>query len=153
MRGDEGAITSDPERVRADVDSWPTGRLLAMAARVVEGRFEGFLNGLGLTHAGLIALHHLAGGPLSQRELARLCRVTDQTMSRTVDRLARAGHAGRAADPRDRRRSVVTITGEGAGALAAARSEEQRSEQLLGAVDDYHHFRHQLITLIAHVGR
>ncbi|KHD74023.1 MarR family transcriptional regulator [Actinoplanes utahensis] len=143
-------MTADPERVRADVGSWPTGRLLAMAARVVEGRFEGFLAGLGLSHAGLIALHHLAAGPLSQRELARLCRVTDQTMSRTVDRLTRTGHAERTSDPHDRRRMVVTATGRGAEALAAARAEEQHSEHLFGAVDDYHHFRRQLITLITH---
>ncbi|MFC4066454.1 MarR family winged helix-turn-helix transcriptional regulator [Actinoplanes subglobosus] len=134
-----------------DVESWPTGRLLSVAARLVEGRFEQFLAGLGLTHAGLIALHHLAGGPLSQRELAQLCRVTDQTISRTIERLARTGHADRTADGRDRRRTVVTITAAGAEALAVARREEQRSEDLLGAVDDYHHFRQQLITLITRV--
>ncbi|MCP2167781.1 MFS transporter [Goodfellowiella coeruleoviolacea] len=32
--------------------------------------------------------------------------------------------------------------------LAAARRAEQESESLLGAGDDYHHFRRQLITLI-----
>ncbi|BEL03201.1 MarR family transcriptional regulator [Actinoplanes sichuanensis] len=135
--------------VQDDVETWPTGRLLSVAARMVEGRFDRFLAGLGLTHAGLIALHHLAGGPLSQRELAHLCRVTDQTISRTIDRLVRTGHAGRAADDRDRRRTVVTITVAGAEALATARREEQESEQLLGAVEDYHHFRRQLITLIS----
>jgi DNA-binding MarR family transcriptional regulator len=135
--------------VQDDVDTWPTGRLLSVAARLVEGRFERFLSGLGITHAGLIVLHHLAGGPLSQRELAQLCRVTDQTISRTIERLVRTGHAGRTSDDRDRRRTVVTITADGAAALATARREEQESEQLLGAVDDYHHFRQQLITLIS----
>jgi DNA-binding MarR family transcriptional regulator len=152
VQGDEQTVADETDRVRADVDSWPTGRLLSVAARMVEGRFDRFLTGLGLSHAGLIALHHLAGGALSQRELAHLCRVTDQTMSRTIERLARTGHADRAADPRDRRRTVVTITAKGTEALAAARTEEQRSEHLLGAVEDYHHFRHQLITLISHDG-
>ena len=137
------------DQVRADVDSWPTGRLLSVAARVVESRFDEVLNGLGLTHAGLIALHHLADGPLAQRELATLCRVTDQTMSRTTERLDRSGHVTRAPDARDRRRTLVEITPTGRDVLAAARREERESEALLGAVEDYDHFRRQLITLIA----
>ncbi|MEU4427792.1 MarR family transcriptional regulator [Actinoplanes sp. NPDC024001] len=115
-----------------------------MAARIVEGRWDRFLAGLDLTHAGLIALHHLEGGPLSQRELARLCRVTDQTMSRTIERLARTGHVGRATAQRDRRRVLVTISAEGSAALATAREEEQR----LFAVEDYEYLRRQLIMLI-----
>ncbi|GIE98507.1 MarR family winged helix-turn-helix transcriptional regulator [Paractinoplanes rishiriensis] len=138
----------DADRLRSDVDSWPTGRLLSVAARVVEGRFDRFLAGLDLTHAGLITLHHLVSGPRSQRELAQLCRVTDQTMSRTIERLSRTGHVERTLDPKDRRRTTVTISAKGEEALTVARHEERRSEQLLGAVDDYDHFRHQLITLI-----
>ncbi|MFC6091311.1 MarR family winged helix-turn-helix transcriptional regulator [Saccharothrix lopnurensis] len=148
-RGGEREVSGRPDRVRADVDSWPTGRLLSVAARVVESRFDEVLNGLGLTHAGLIALHHLADGPLFQRELAALCRVTDQTMSRTIERLDRSGHVTRAADARDRRRTLVEVTPTGRDVLAAARREERESEALLGAVEDYDHFRRQLITLIA----
>ena len=148
-RGDEQEVSHRPDQVRADVDSWPTGRLLSVAARVVESRFDEVLNGLGLTHAGLIALHHLADGPLAQRELATLCRVTDQTMSRTIERLNRSGHVTRGSDARDRRRTLVEITPTGRDVLAAARREEKESESLLGAVDDYDHFRRQLITLIA----
>ncbi|MFI7602369.1 hypothetical protein [Actinoplanes sp. NPDC049681] len=69
-------------------------------------------------------------------------------MSRTIERLDRTGHVQRAADRRDRRRILVAINDEGVTALAAARREERRSELLLGAVDDYDHLRHQLITLI-----
>ncbi|MEU7903547.1 MarR family transcriptional regulator [Actinoplanes sp. NPDC049118] len=151
MEGPGDEVARGAERVRADVDSWPTGRLLSVAARMVESRFDRFLAGWDLTHAGLIVLHHLVGGPLSQRELAHLCRVTDQTMSRTIERLARTGHVDRTADGRDRRRTLVEITTAGMDALTAARLEERRSEQLLGAVDDYDHFRHQLITLITAV--
>lgn len=147
-RGDEREVSSRPDQVRADVASWPTGRLLSVAARVVEGRFTEVLARLGLTHAGLITLHHLADGPLAQRELAVLCRVADQTMSRTIERLDRSGHVTRGADTRDRRRTLVEITPAGRDVLAAARREEQESESLLGAVDDYDHFRRQLITLI-----
>ncbi|GAA1299874.1 MarR family winged helix-turn-helix transcriptional regulator [Saccharothrix xinjiangensis] len=148
-RGDEREVSHQPDQVRADVGSWPTGRLLSVAARVVESRFDEVLNELGLTHAGLIVLHHLADGPLAQRELAALCRVTDQTMSRTIDRLDRSGHVTRCPDTRDRRRTLVEITPAGRDVLAVARREEQESESLLGAVEDYDHFRRQLITLIA----
>lgn len=134
--------------MRADVDSWPTGRLLSVAARMVEARFDDFLAGLDLTHAGLITLHHLADGPLPQRDLARRSRVTDQTMSRTIDRLARTGHIARTMDPADRRRMLVAITPRGTEAVTAARDEERRSNRFFGAVDDYDHFRDQLIRLI-----
>ncbi|GID91531.1 MarR family winged helix-turn-helix transcriptional regulator [Amorphoplanes digitatis] len=134
-----------------DVGSWPTGRLLSVAARMVEGRYHRLLADWDLTHAGLIVLHHLVGGPRSQRELAHLCRVTDQTMSRTIERLARTGHVERTPDGRDRRRTLVTIGAEGVDALAVARREERRSERLFGAVEDYDNFRRQLITLITAV--
>ncbi|MEU4689232.1 MarR family transcriptional regulator [Actinoplanes sp. NPDC023714] len=127
-----------------DVDSWPTGRLLSAAARMVESRFDRFLTDLDLTHAGMIALHHLEGGPLSQRELAHLCRVTDQTMSRTIERLNRTGHVARTPDASDRRRTLVVITGKGREALTAARDEEKRFERDLG----YDTIRPQLIALI-----
>lgn len=146
--GDEREIAETPHRVRADVGSWPTGRLLSVAARVVEQRFEEVLSDLGLTHAGLIALHHLSDAPLAQRPLAALCRVTEQTMSRTVERLRRTGHATTRPDDRDRRRLVVEITPKGRAALDEARRAERESDVLLGALDDYEHFRMQLITLI-----
>jgi MarR family transcriptional regulator, organic hydroperoxide resistance regulator len=134
--------------MRDDIGAWPTGRLLSVAARVVEGRFQAFLEARGLTHAGLIALHHLAGGPLSQRQIAVLCRVTDQTMSRTVDHLRQSGYVERRTDDRDRRRVLVRVTEAGERVLAAARHEERASEHLLGALDDYEWFREQLIKLI-----
>ncbi|MBK1783617.1 winged helix-turn-helix transcriptional regulator [Prauserella sp. ASG 168] len=119
-----------------------------MAARLVEKRFDDVLAGHGLTHAGLISLLHLADGPRSQRELATLCRVTDQTMSRTVEHLDRTGHIVRTQDRHDRRRVSVKLTAAGRRVLTAARREERESELLLGAVDDYDHFRGQLIALI-----
>ncbi|MFF3442021.1 MarR family winged helix-turn-helix transcriptional regulator [Streptosporangium sp. NPDC002721] len=145
---DEQRVASDPEAMRADIRSWPTGRLLSVAARMVEGRFHDFLAAHGLTHAGMIALHHVVDGRLSQRELATLCRVTDQTMSRTIEGLRRAGYVVRATDERDRRRTLVEITPEGREVLETARREERDSDVLLGAVDEYDHFREQLIKLI-----
>ncbi|QFZ19004.1 hypothetical protein [Saccharothrix syringae] len=62
-----------PDRVRADVDSWPTGRLLSVAARVVQGRFDEVLAELGLTHAGLDRTGHVTRAPdaRDRREAAR----------------------------------------------------------------------------------
>ncbi|SDF45854.1 DNA-binding transcriptional regulator, MarR family [Lentzea fradiae] len=148
---DELAVANRSGQVSADVASWPTGRLLSVAARVVEKRFEDFLAGCGLTHAGMITLHHLADGPRSQRELAVLCRVTDQTMSRTIEHLERGGHVARSQDRHDRRRTSVKITPAGRRALATVRREERESDVLLGAVEDYDHFRRQLMALIVAV--
>lgn len=97
-----------------DLEAWPTGRLLSTAARLVEQAWEQSLRRRGLTHAGVIALHSIAVQPLSQREMARTCRVTDQTMSRTVDHLVRGGFATRSVDPADERRMRVQITPTGA---------------------------------------
>ena len=84
--------------------SWPTGRLLSTAARAVEHAWAEALATLGVTHAGLIALHLLRDGPLSQIQLARSAHVETQTMSRTLERLEREGLVSRAPDPDDRRR-------------------------------------------------
>lgn len=96
-----------------DLDEWPTGRLLSTAARLVEQAWEQSLRRRGLTHAGVIALHAVAHAPLSQRQMARACRVTDQTMSRTVDHLVRGGFLTRTVDPEDERRMRVEITPSG----------------------------------------
>gem|GEM_PF-1262531 len=83
------------------------------AARLVEHAWAEALEKQGLTHAGLIALHLLDAGPLSQTELAKRARVENQTMSRTIERLEREGFVARAADEVDRRRRVVTRTDAG----------------------------------------
>jgi MarR family transcriptional regulator, organic hydroperoxide resistance regulator len=92
---------------------WPTGRLLSTAARLVEHAWAEALEKQGLTHAGLIALHLLESGALSQTELAKRARVENQTMSRTIERLEREGFVTRASDPTDRRRQVVSRTESG----------------------------------------
>jgi DNA-binding MarR family transcriptional regulator len=98
---------------RDPLASWPTGRLLSTAARLVEHAWIRALERQGLTHAGLVALHLLEGGSLSQTELARRARVENQTMSRTIERLQREGFVTRVPDPSDRRRQLVTRTDAG----------------------------------------
>lgn len=143
-------VGAGPER--DDVASWPTGRLLSAAARLVEQSWHDYLAARGLTHAGLIALHLLAEGPLAQRELARRARVTDQTMSRTVERLARAGMVTRAVDPADRRRTLVSATDAGRAAHDEALRAERGDPAVLAGVRDYEAFRLQLIDLVTHLG-
>ena len=52
-----------------------------------------------MTHAGLLALHALRSGPRAQRELAAASMVEEQTMSKVLDRLERAGYVTRERDP------------------------------------------------------
>jgi DNA-binding MarR family transcriptional regulator len=116
-----------PGRVPVEQDelaSWPTGRLLSTAARAVEHAWAEALATLGVTHAGLIALHLLRDGPLSQVQLARSAHVETQTMSRTLERLEREGLVSRAQDPDDRRRHVVARTEAGADAWTRAQALE-----------------------------
>ncbi|MBG6054951.1 DNA-binding MarR family transcriptional regulator [Salinibacterium sp. CAN_S4] len=127
------------------VDDWPLGRLLSMAARLVEHSWNDALEQRGLTHAGLITLHFLDGGPLSQTELARFARVENQTMSRTVERLEREGLVRREADPRDRRRQIVTRTDAGTAAWASTRDLEA---ELFPRLEHPETLRDQLVEII-----
>ena len=97
--------------------AWPTGRLLSTAARRVERAWDAYLDRWSLTHASLPVLAILAGGPRSQRELARDLDVTEQTTSRMLLRLERAGYVRRQRHDVDRRRHVVAITAEGFSVL------------------------------------
>lgn len=124
---------------------WPTGRLLATAARATENRWHAALDGLGLTHAGLVALHLLDDGPLAQADLARAARVEAQTMSRTLERLERAGHVRREPHPTDRRRILVARTPHGDATLARAQVVER---DLFPSAADTDAFREALLEII-----
>ena len=131
------------------MESWPTGRLLSTAARLVEHAWAEALEARGLTHAGLIALHFLDAGPLNQTELARRAKVENQTMSRTVERLERRGLVRREADPADRRRMIVTRTDAGASAWASTRSLES---EVFPRLDDQAQLRERLLEIIRKSG-
>ncbi|MEV4151132.1 MarR family transcriptional regulator [Amycolatopsis sp. NPDC049691] len=136
-------VSTTPE---PDLSTWPTGRLLAVAARLVEHRWTAVLEGMGLTHAGLIALHTLRDGPLPQRTLAQRCQVTDQTISRTLDRLAKSGFVTRTQDPADARRHVTQLTAQGRAVHERAVRAEPAVLGDLGADDA---FRAGLLQVIA----
>lgn len=135
-----------------DLASWPTGRLLSTAARLVEHAWAQRLERQGLTHAGLVALHVLAEGALPQRELASRCAVTEQTMSRTLDRLGRAGLVTRERDAADGRRVLVRRTREGDRAHARAVDLSLTERELLGDGIDVAALRAALVTIVERLG-
>lgn len=131
-----------------DPSAWPTGRLLSTAARLVELAWAEHLEAVGITHAGLIALHVLQDGPCSQVDLAHSCHVRAQTMSRILDRLERDGHVARQADPRDRRRTLVHGTAAGMRALGAATQTRPEVLRLLEEGPRAAAFRSQLVQIV-----
>ena len=128
---------------------WSLGRLLSMAARLVEQEWNSWLASQDLTHAGLMALHALRAGPRAQRELAAASMVEEQTMSRVLDRLERAGYVTRQRDTADRRRLVVQRTPAGERAYRDAIDADVANTIVSGRLDDPGAFRRQLIRLIA----
>jgi DNA-binding MarR family transcriptional regulator len=63
-------------------------------------------------------------GPLTPSELAARERVQRPTVTRVLARLEEAGLVARAADPADRRSSLVTITPAGTDLLAESRTRK-----------------------------
>ncbi|SKC69041.1 MarR family winged helix-turn-helix transcriptional regulator [Krasilnikoviella flava] len=117
----DGTPWPDPvDPTSDDPAEWPTGRLLFTVVRRIEHDWNAHLAQWNLNHAGFPVLLHLFAGPRTQRELAVLNGVTEQTMSRVVSRLERAGHVTRGSDPHDRRRRAVTVTDAGRRAAAEA---------------------------------
>lgn len=110
-----------------DMDSWPTGRLLSTAARLVEHSWNEKLADAGLTHAGVIALDVLSAAeePMSQAMIAQKVRVQNQTMGKTLSRLEAWGYIRRQPSPSDRRSQVVSITDVGARVINEAREVDR----------------------------
>lgn len=115
---------------------WPTGRLLSIAARLVEHEWESVLREYKMSSAGLVVLHTVAAGPASQREIARAARVTDQTASHTIERLVRSGYVTREVDPGDRRRRVVAATVEGQQVYCELLERERTDPHLISSIGD-----------------
>lgn len=125
-----------------DPAGWPTGRLLSAAARRVERAWDSHLEHWQLSHGSFPVLYLLARSDHSQRELAAAMGVTEQTMSRMVARLERAGYVGRARHASDRRRHVVTLLPAGARALREAGDPRPAEAMATHGLD-----QHQVIAL------
>ncbi|MFC7876234.1 MarR family winged helix-turn-helix transcriptional regulator [Isoptericola sp. NPDC057391] len=149
--GAEAHAWPDPvDPTSDDPREWPTGRLLFTVVRRIEHDWNAHLAGWNLNHAGFPVLLHLFAGPRTQRELATLNGVTEQTMSRVVARLERAGYVTRGDDPRDRRRRAVAVTDAGRHAAAEA-GRLQPAEDLTARGlddDDVARLREILVTLV-----
>ncbi len=145
MTNNDTSQTGTRVGVVGDMGTWPTGRLLATASRMVEHAWVDALDRLGLTHAGLIVLHLLQSGSMNQTALAKHARVENQTISRTLERLEREGLIEREPDERDRRRQVVTITDAGHEAWASARTLER---DLMPHIAEAERFRQVLLSII-----
>lgn len=135
--------------VPVDAAEWSMGRLLSMAARLVEQDWNSWLASRGMTHAGLLALHMLQAGSHTQRELAAASMVEEPTMSRVLDRLAREGHVTRERDPADRRRLVVSATPAGLAAYREAIEADVANTIVTRHLDEPEALRGMLVRLIA----
>ena len=72
-------------------------------------------------------------GPTTAAELARLERISPQSMGATVAALEERGLVGRAPDPADGRRSILSLSADGRAFLQRRRSA--RSEHLSAALE------------------
>ena len=63
-------------------------------------------------------------GPLTPSELAQRERVQRPTVTRVLARLEEAGLVDRAADPHDRRSSLLSVSDDGRALLASARARK-----------------------------
>jgi DNA-binding MarR family transcriptional regulator len=86
-----------------------------------------------LTSSETSALARLdRGGPTTSTELARLERISPQSIGATVAALEERGLVARQADPADGRRAILSVTGAGQELLGRRRSA--RSELLSQAL-------------------
>lgn len=125
---DSAAAPRPPQRLRSLV-SWQAGKVSTIGARAT-GRH------MPLTaradFAVLAALEEF--GPLSQAELGRRLGLDRNDISGTVTRLDASGSVDRRADPGDRRRNLVTLTGAGRTRLEQIQqaADQAQAELLIG---------------------
>jgi DNA-binding MarR family transcriptional regulator len=93
-------------------------------------------DGLTVPRAHLVwVLHHR--GPTTQRALADALKVTPRNVTGLVDGLVATGYVTREPHPTDRRATLVSLTEQGAAALAAMdRGHRALAERLFGDMPD-----------------
>ncbi|MDQ1059991.1 DNA-binding MarR family transcriptional regulator [Arthrobacter globiformis] len=110
-------------------ESWPTHRLLSIAARLNELRINRNLMHLGLTKGSLDVLESVAElEPVTVSDLATLLCVSKQSLGRVVRRLQGLGLLSRERSG-DRRYSDIRVTHQGRKVLATAEALVQRLTQ------------------------
>lgn len=134
-----------------DINDWTTPRLLSTAARLAEHAWNEELAGLGLTHAGFIALEVLeAEGSMVQARLSTRVQVRAQTMGQTLSRLEAHGHITRERSRADGRSQRVAVSELGKAALAEARA--LRRNLTPGVEIDVEQLREKLVAIIRWLG-
>jgi DNA-binding MarR family transcriptional regulator len=118
-------------------------RYLSVAYRVRKVLDERMIaNGLSLARAKVLRVL-AANGSLRQTSLAEELGFAQRTVTQAVEALARAGLVERTSDPIDGRAKLVTLTDEGAAALAASTDAGDKAlQRIFGTLD-----REQLASL------
>ncbi len=137
------------------LERWATGRLLSTAARLSEHAWDAHLAHFDLGHAGFVLLWALTPGPRSQRELAAMMQVQEQTMGKLVERMERAGFVARERSAADRRRMVVSVTAAGLAVARDAAAGDAAEGIITGALDadETAELRRHLVALVRHLGK
>lgn len=104
---DEGIGPEPPAQLQA-LTSWQISKIATLATRLTAQRMP--LSGRA-DSAVLAAL--VEYGPLSQADLGRRLGLDRNDVNGIVNRLVAAARVHRQQDPADRRRNIVSITGEG----------------------------------------
>jgi len=118
MAGHDLAFFEDYKRLfpQMDLELVSTFARTAMILHHLPILIERYFHKMGLTKSRfmvLIQLYRLQDEGMSMSELCRIHRVKSATMTGIIDTLEREGHIERFADPSDRRKVIVRITGAG----------------------------------------
>lgn len=106
------------------------GYRLFRAQRVVHRCLESALEPYGITPAQWNSLNQLASkGPMSQRQLAAAVRREPATITRSIDRMEKAGLVERFPDPKDRRVNIIGVTQAGEELLSAVQSAARMANE------------------------
>jgi DNA-binding MarR family transcriptional regulator len=96
------------------------GYLLSRVGTAVQAGFKDVISAWEIRPLHFLILIALSQtGGTSQQELCRITKVDSGNMVELIDTLERRGYAERRRDPRDRRRHLVVLTGDGRSAFTA----------------------------------
>lgn len=114
------------------------GYRLYRTQRAVHRDLEEALAPFGISPAQWNALNQLERrGPLSQRQLAAAIQREPATITRSIDKLEKAGLVERHPDPNDRRANVISLTPAGTDLLSDVQQPViESNERLLDGLND-----------------
>jgi DNA-binding MarR family transcriptional regulator len=129
------------QRVRPELDSSPIGIVgrISRLAREIEDRLEPVYREHGLEPGwhDILATLRRSGGTLRPTDLTNASMLTSSGTTKRLDKLEAAGLVARAADPDDRRGTLISLTAAGRkliDALTPAHLDNER--RILGALSE-----------------